>query len=153
MLICVCLRILISSRIPRYDLGRQTPHFWCGSVTLYSSVNRLIYVAVYLSVNWQIYRGPMNLLISYPTSYSFLTPATVSPTSSFQRHHRPFQPLRRRRPSGRPRPAPSNADRCRPSPSDARPRVGPGPEAAPARLGITRPRAVDLVGLRLHRPT
>jgi hypothetical protein len=27
MLICVCLRILASSRIPRYDLGRQTPHF------------------------------------------------------------------------------------------------------------------------------
>jgi hypothetical protein len=23
----VCLRILASSRIPRYDLGRQTPHF------------------------------------------------------------------------------------------------------------------------------
>jgi hypothetical protein len=27
MLICVCLRILASSRIPQYDLGRQTPHF------------------------------------------------------------------------------------------------------------------------------
>jgi hypothetical protein len=25
MLICVCLRILVSSRIPRYDLGRQIP--------------------------------------------------------------------------------------------------------------------------------
>jgi hypothetical protein len=25
MLICVCLRILASSRIPRYDLGRQNP--------------------------------------------------------------------------------------------------------------------------------
>jgi hypothetical protein len=34
MLICVCLRILASSRIPRYDLGRQTPHFWGGSVTV-----------------------------------------------------------------------------------------------------------------------
>jgi hypothetical protein len=33
MLICVCLRILASSRIPRYDLGRQIPYFWCGSVT------------------------------------------------------------------------------------------------------------------------
>jgi hypothetical protein len=33
MLICVCLRILTSSRIPRYDLGRQTSHFWGGSVT------------------------------------------------------------------------------------------------------------------------
>jgi hypothetical protein len=33
MLICVCLRILASLRIPRYDLGRQTPHFWGGSVT------------------------------------------------------------------------------------------------------------------------
>jgi hypothetical protein len=31
--LCVCLRILASSRIPRYDLGRQTPHFWGGSVT------------------------------------------------------------------------------------------------------------------------
>jgi hypothetical protein len=30
---CVCLRILASSRITRYDLGRQTPHFWGGSVT------------------------------------------------------------------------------------------------------------------------
>jgi hypothetical protein len=27
MLICVCLRILASSRIPRYDLGRQNPSF------------------------------------------------------------------------------------------------------------------------------
>jgi transposase InsO family protein len=34
MLICVCLRILASSRIPRYDLGRQTPYFWGGSVTI-----------------------------------------------------------------------------------------------------------------------
>jgi hypothetical protein len=34
MLICVCLRILVSSRIPQYDLGRQTPHFWGGSVTV-----------------------------------------------------------------------------------------------------------------------
>jgi hypothetical protein len=34
MLICVCLRILASSRIPRYDLGRQTPHFLGGSVTV-----------------------------------------------------------------------------------------------------------------------
>jgi hypothetical protein len=33
MLICVCLRILASLRIPRYDLGRQTPHFGGGSVT------------------------------------------------------------------------------------------------------------------------
>jgi hypothetical protein len=33
MLICVCLRILASSRIPQYDLGRQTPHFLGGSVT------------------------------------------------------------------------------------------------------------------------
>jgi hypothetical protein len=30
---CVCLRILASSRISRYDLGRQTPHFWGGSIT------------------------------------------------------------------------------------------------------------------------
>jgi hypothetical protein len=28
MLICVCLRILASSRIPRYDLGRQNPSFF-----------------------------------------------------------------------------------------------------------------------------
>jgi hypothetical protein len=34
MLICVCLRILASSRIPQYDLGRQTPHFLGGSVTI-----------------------------------------------------------------------------------------------------------------------
>jgi hypothetical protein len=27
---CVCLRILASSRIPRYDLGRQTPRLWGG---------------------------------------------------------------------------------------------------------------------------
>jgi hypothetical protein len=33
MLIYVCLCILALSRIPRYDLGRQTPHFLCGSVT------------------------------------------------------------------------------------------------------------------------
>jgi hypothetical protein len=33
MLICVCLRILASSRIPRYDLGRQISHFLGGSVT------------------------------------------------------------------------------------------------------------------------
>jgi hypothetical protein len=33
MLICVCLRILASSRIPRYDLVRQTPHFLGGSIT------------------------------------------------------------------------------------------------------------------------
>jgi hypothetical protein len=33
MLIRVCLRILASSRIPRYDLGRQTLHFLGGSVT------------------------------------------------------------------------------------------------------------------------
>jgi hypothetical protein len=36
MLICVCLCILASSGIPRYDLERQTPHFWGGSVTLVS---------------------------------------------------------------------------------------------------------------------
>jgi hypothetical protein len=34
MLMCVCLRILASSRIPQYDLGRQTPHFRGGSVTV-----------------------------------------------------------------------------------------------------------------------
>jgi hypothetical protein len=28
------LRILASSRIPKYDLGRQTPHFCGGSVTV-----------------------------------------------------------------------------------------------------------------------
>jgi hypothetical protein len=33
MLIRVCLRILASSGIPRYDLGRQTLHFLGGSVT------------------------------------------------------------------------------------------------------------------------
>jgi hypothetical protein len=33
MLICACWRILASSRIPRYDLGRQTRHFRGGSVT------------------------------------------------------------------------------------------------------------------------
>jgi hypothetical protein len=38
MLIRVCLRILASSRIPRYDLGRQTPHFLGGSVTNMSVV-------------------------------------------------------------------------------------------------------------------
>jgi hypothetical protein len=32
MFICVCLCILASSRIPRYDLGRQPPHFRAGSV-------------------------------------------------------------------------------------------------------------------------
>jgi hypothetical protein len=30
----LCLRILSSLIIPRYDLGRQTPHFWGGSVTV-----------------------------------------------------------------------------------------------------------------------
>jgi hypothetical protein len=35
MLMCVCLRILASSRIPRYDLGRQTPHFRCGFITVH----------------------------------------------------------------------------------------------------------------------
>jgi hypothetical protein len=33
MLICVCLYIIASSRITQYDLGRQTPHFWGGSVS------------------------------------------------------------------------------------------------------------------------
>jgi hypothetical protein len=33
MLYVMCLCILISPRIPQYDLGRQTPHFWDGSVT------------------------------------------------------------------------------------------------------------------------
>jgi hypothetical protein len=28
------LRILASSRIPQYNLGRQTPHFLGGTVTL-----------------------------------------------------------------------------------------------------------------------
>jgi hypothetical protein len=32
MLICVCLYILASLRISRYDLGRQTPYFLGGSV-------------------------------------------------------------------------------------------------------------------------
>jgi hypothetical protein len=36
--LCVCLRILASSRIPRYDFGRQTSHFWGGSVTATLSV-------------------------------------------------------------------------------------------------------------------
>jgi hypothetical protein len=39
MLIRVCLRILASSRIPRYDIGRQTPHFWGGSVTMPMKMN------------------------------------------------------------------------------------------------------------------
>jgi hypothetical protein len=30
----LCLCILASSRIPRYDLGRQTPGFQGGSVTI-----------------------------------------------------------------------------------------------------------------------
>jgi hypothetical protein len=34
MLMCVCWRILASSRIPQYDLGRQTPHFCGGSITI-----------------------------------------------------------------------------------------------------------------------
>jgi hypothetical protein len=34
MLICLCLWILASLRILRYDLRRQTPHFCGGSVTL-----------------------------------------------------------------------------------------------------------------------
>jgi hypothetical protein len=33
MLSVLCLRILASARILRYDLGRQTPHFCGGSVT------------------------------------------------------------------------------------------------------------------------
>jgi hypothetical protein len=37
MLICVCLRILASSRIPRYDLGRQNPSFlWWFCHTVHS---------------------------------------------------------------------------------------------------------------------
>jgi hypothetical protein len=38
MLKCVCLRILASSRILRYDLGRQIPHFSGGSVTTKSFI-------------------------------------------------------------------------------------------------------------------
>jgi hypothetical protein len=34
MLICVCLYILASSRIPRYDLWRQNPYFSGGSITI-----------------------------------------------------------------------------------------------------------------------
>jgi hypothetical protein len=30
----LCLRILASLRIPRYDLGRRTPHFRGGYVTV-----------------------------------------------------------------------------------------------------------------------
>jgi hypothetical protein len=30
----LCLRILASSRIPRYDLGTQTPHFEGVSITV-----------------------------------------------------------------------------------------------------------------------
>jgi hypothetical protein len=33
MLSVLCLRILASPRIPWYDLRRQTPHFWGGSLT------------------------------------------------------------------------------------------------------------------------
>jgi hypothetical protein len=33
MLFVLYLRILASSRIPRYDLGRRTPHFGGGPVT------------------------------------------------------------------------------------------------------------------------
>jgi hypothetical protein len=33
LILCVCLCILASLRIPRYDLRRQTPHFLGGSVT------------------------------------------------------------------------------------------------------------------------
>jgi hypothetical protein len=40
MLNCVCLRILASSRIPRYDPGRRTPHFWGGSVSLVDQEHR-----------------------------------------------------------------------------------------------------------------
>jgi hypothetical protein len=51
MLICVCLCIHTSSRIPRYDLGRQTPHFWGGSVTKLHNLNRkLIHQTSYK--NW-----------------------------------------------------------------------------------------------------
>jgi hypothetical protein len=42
MLICVCLRIPASSRIPRYDLGRQTPPFlrwFCHSGELQQQVS------------------------------------------------------------------------------------------------------------------
>jgi hypothetical protein len=34
MLSVLCLCILASSSIPRYDFGRRTPHLWGGSVTL-----------------------------------------------------------------------------------------------------------------------
>jgi hypothetical protein len=30
----LCLRILALSRIPQYDLGRRTPHFEGGSITV-----------------------------------------------------------------------------------------------------------------------
>jgi hypothetical protein len=34
MLYVLCLHILASSRFPQYNLGRQTPHSWGGSVTV-----------------------------------------------------------------------------------------------------------------------
>jgi hypothetical protein len=53
MLICVCLRILASSRIPRYDLGRQTPYFLGGSVTL-----SIKYLGIPVS-NYKLFSGDL----------------------------------------------------------------------------------------------
>jgi hypothetical protein len=35
----LCLCIQASTRIPRYDLGRQTPHFQGGSVIIVVAIN------------------------------------------------------------------------------------------------------------------
>jgi hypothetical protein len=63
----LCLRILTSSRIPWYDLGRQTPHSWVGSVTKRNTtiddkftskiskinfINQAIWLMWILKLNW-----------------------------------------------------------------------------------------------------
>jgi hypothetical protein len=42
MLICVCLRILASSRIPRYDLGRQNPSFLRWFCHIYAIIVEIV---------------------------------------------------------------------------------------------------------------
>jgi hypothetical protein len=65
MLKCVCLRILASSRIPRYDLGRQTPHFWGSSVTAALSsfpCQRTEFPISYLGVPLSMFKLPRSSL-------------------------------------------------------------------------------------------
>jgi hypothetical protein len=60
--LCVCLRILASSRIPRYNLGRQTPHFWGDSVTLTTSQYTGIFTKGLPTSVFTEFRSRLNIL-------------------------------------------------------------------------------------------